>query len=100
MPLSMKCSLWLATTVLALLAGCASPEHFDAAKIDKNGSFYIDCSPAVLTDSFMEHCDSVVKTTATDNALAPDVSRQIISDTLRTKLLLQYSGLNEIKRLI
>ncbi len=93
----MKCSSWLAIIILAL-AGCASPEHFDTAKVDKNGSFYIDCSPAVLTDSFQELCDSVVKTAATGNALAPAESQQIIADALRTKLLLRYSGINEIKR--
>ena len=94
----MKCSLWLATLILAL-AGCVSPEHFDTAKVDKNGSFYINCSPAALTGSYSELCDSVIRTTATDRSLDQTLANQIISDTLRTKILLQYSGLNEIKQL-
>lgn len=94
----MKCSIWLAMIILAV-AGCASPEHFDAAKVDRNGSFYIDCSPAVLIDSYSSLCDSVVKTTAQDGSLEPQAAEKIISDTLLTKIILQYCGANEIKRL-
>jgi hypothetical protein len=94
----MKCSLWLAILILAV-AGCASPEHFETAKVDRNGSFYIDCSPAVLVNSYSDLCDSVVKTAAKDGSLEPQIAESIISSTLLTKILLRYSGANEIKRL-
>ena len=94
----MKCSLWLAALILAV-AGCVSPEHFNADKIDRNGSFYIDCNPAVLADSYRKLCDSVVRTAAGDNTADAHLAESIIANTLFTKILLQYSGLNEIKRL-
>lgn len=94
----MKCSLWLAVLILAV-AGCVSPEHFNADKIDRNGSFYIDCNPAVLAGSYQKLCDSVVRTAAGDNTADAQLAESIIANTLFTKILLQYSGLNEIKRL-
>lgn len=84
---------------LLVAAGCTAPEHFSNAPVDRNGSFYIQCSPHTAADAWRDYASDIIITNTPGLDSKRSGAEQKIKYVLLTKLLLNYSGVDHIKEL-
>ncbi|MBO5644556.1 MAG: hypothetical protein J6S90_04860 [Lentisphaeria bacterium] len=93
----MKRAISVIAAVL-LLAGCSSvPESFSNAPVDRDGAFYVQCSPQSVSAAWQNYCQELIDNNAPEAVSPHSGAVKKIRHILFAKIIANYSGINWIE---